>query len=358
MLQLNSAPLRKGHPAWQRLVDPHWVDFVLEHVSPTVRIARTLAVVEGVRSETPDIKTFLVRPNRRFRGFQPGQFVPVRVVIDGVVNERYYSFTSLPATKTVSFTVKRIPGGRVSNWLHDNVFTGSTLELGEPGGEYLLPAEPAPLLLIAGGSGITPNFSLVQAALNRRPGADVVLFYYARSEADFAFQRELLRLAQAHPGFRLHFFPETGPHAQPRFTRQQLDALVPDFAQRRAYVCGPAGLMEAVHSVWQEAGLAANLRREVFAAPTPAAKSSVKAAVTFRRSQRTVQSNKPSLLETAESAGLRPASGCRMGICNTCVCTKVSGTTRDRVTGAIDHTPNSRIKICVSEPVGPVTLDL
>jgi ferredoxin len=66
----------------------------------------------------------------------------------------------------------------------------------------------------------------------------------------------------------------------------------------------------------------------------------------------------PTLLAIAEAAGLRPPSGCRMGICHTCTCTKVSGSVRDRVTGAIDARPGSRIRLCVSEPLGPVTLDL
>jgi ferredoxin len=66
----------------------------------------------------------------------------------------------------------------------------------------------------------------------------------------------------------------------------------------------------------------------------------------------------PTLLAIAEEAGLRPATGCRMGICRTCACTKVSGAVRDRVTGAIDSAAGSRIRLCVSEPLGPVTLDL
>jgi ferredoxin len=80
--------------------------------------------------------------------------------------------------------------------------------------------------------------------------------------------------------------------------------------------------------------------------------------VTFRRSARTVDGGGPTLLAIAEAAGLRPATGCRMGICRTCTCTKIAGRVRDRVTGAVDDAPMSRVRLCVSEPLGPVTLDL
>lgn len=342
------------------LPDSHWIDFALSHVSKTVRVARTLARVEQIVSETADVKTFTVRANANFKGFTPGQYVPVRVIIDGITHERYYSLTGDAEAPTLSFTVKRQPRGLISNWLHDNVRRGDVLELGAAAGDFVLPADlPAKLLFIAGGSGITPIYSLITSALKQRANADIVLLYYARTPADFTFAVALSDLTIGCPHFKVELIAERGDGCRTgRFSAAQLAELAQDYAGRETYVCGPAGLMNAVSALWRDNGLAGRLHREVFSPGTEEAAASAVVPVNFRRSQRTVENNRPTLLQTAEAAGLRPASGCRMGICHTCTCTKISGVVRDKVTGAIDNTPGSRIRICVSEPLGPVTLDL
>jgi ferredoxin len=116
-----------------------------------------------------------------------------------------------------------------------------------------------------------------------------------------------------------------------------------------------------VTSHWTQAGLSQRLKREAFvrdaddaddAAPRAAS------AISFRRSARTVESAAPTLLAIAESAGIRPATGCRMGICRTCTCRKIAGATRDLRTGEISTEDNVDIQLCVNAPVGPVSLDL
>ncbi len=345
----------------KRWIDPDWADFWLSHVSRTIRISRTLARVEKIRQETADMKQFVLRPNANWRSFLPGQCVPVRVLIDGVRHERYYSLTGAPGEPTLSFAVKRQKGGRVSTFLHERVRVGDVVEIGEAAGDFVLPAAPAPLLFVAGGSGITPVFSLLRAAVAVDAAVDVTLLYYARGEADFAFRADIERLAGDAPGVRAHFVAETdGPSRQlsGRFTEAHLRRLVPDYANRLTYVCGPAGLMQAVEDHWRRHELLASLRQERFGTPKQTGKPATHAPVSFRRSQRTTVHTGSSLLETAEEAGLRPAYGCRMGICRTCVCTKVDGVVRDRVTGETDEADNTRIRLCVSEPVGPVTLDI
>jgi ferredoxin len=155
--------------------------------------------------------------------------------------------------------------------------------------------------------------------------------------------------------------PGDGAAPAGRFSSAQLDAFVPDHAQRETFVCGPTELVRAVSRHWRDAGLARRLHVESFAPPRDDAGADEERGsvpVSFRRSARTVDGSGPTLLAIAEAAGLRPATGCRMGICRTCTCTKVAGRVRDRVTGAVDDAPGSRIRLCVSEPLGPVTLDL
>jgi len=345
------------------LVDTHWIDFALQHLDRTFSLTRTFTRVVKTRHETADMTTLVLKPNRRFRGFVPGQYVPVRVAIGGVLHERSYSVTSEPHERTLAITVKRQPTGTVSRWLADEAEPGDVIEIGQAAGDFVLPASAAaPLLFIAGGSGITAVYSLVRAALRRRRDANIVLLYYARGHADLAFARELGELAARHPLFRVAFLPQVlddGRAPAGRFSSTHLATWAPDYPERDAFLCGPAGLTRAVASYWEDAGLTHKLRREAFVLGSDDDRTDrVAASVSFRRSVRTVQSAAPTLLAIAEEAGLRPSTGCRMGICRTCTCTMVSGTVRDRVTGAIESAAGSRIRICVSEPLGPVTLDL
>ena len=346
------------------LPDRHWVDFVLQHVDPALGFARNRARIVAIRAETPDTSTFVLRPARPVP-FVPGQFVPVRVVLGGIVHERPYSPTSAPGAPTLSITVKHQHGGTVSSWLHERAAVGDILELGEPAGEFVLPASfPARLLFVAGGSGITAPYAVLRAALRARHEIDATLLYYSRRAADFAFSRELRELERRHPALRVHLLaqqPDDGTPPAGRFSPEQLGALVPDHLQREVFACGPAPLLDAVSAYWSAAGRAGRVHRESFAPLAEARDDDADRTVvpvSFRRSARTVDCDGPTLLAIAESAGLRPATGCRMGICRTCTCTKISGAVRDRVTGAVDDAPMSRIRLCVSEPLGPVTLDL
>ena len=346
------------------LPDPHWVDFVLQHFDPALSVTRTLARLEAVRVETPDTKSFVLRPATAPIAFIAGQSVPVRVVLGGVVHERQYSPTSAPGDPRLVITVKRHRDGIVSRWLHDRAAPGDVLELGAASGDFTLPAPlPARLLLIAGGSGITAVRAVLHAALRARHDPDVVLLYYARRPADFAFADALRALAHRHARLRLHFLaqqPADGTAPAGHFSAAHLDAWAADYAARHTFVCGPAGLMRAVAAHWADAGVSDRLRSEAFAPPSDdgAAPDREAVPVHFRRSSSTVALAHPTLLAIAEAAGLRPPTGCRMGICRTCTCTKLSGAVRDRVTGAVDRTAGSRIRLCVSEPLGPVTLDL
>ena len=346
--------------------DPHWVDFVLQHVDPTLSLTRTLARIEAVRSEAPDMKTFVLAPKGGPVAFVAGQSVALRVTVGGVVHERCYSPTSAPGGPTLSITVKHQPGGVVSGWLHDRARIGDVVEIGHAAGGFVLPERlPARLLLIAGGSGITAVYAVLCAALRAQSDIPATLLYYARRSADFAFAGELRALERRHGGLRLHLLAQrTEPGAAPagRFSTAHLDAFAPDHAQCETFVCGPAGLIRSVEGVWREIGREDRLHSEAFAPAIDdgAGDGEGRAGVTvhFRRSTRTVEARSPTLLAIAESAGLRPASGCRMGICHTCTCTKIEGVVRDRVTGAVDAAAGSRIRLCVSEPLGPVTLDL
>ena len=336
--------LREGAELWLHELDPTW--------SLTEIRAR---VVEVVR-ETADVKTFVLRPNRRWHGHRAGQYTTIEVEINGVRVRRCYSISSAPADPRVAITVKRVPGGRVSSWLHDHLGTGDVIGLGAAAGDFVLPDhEPARLLLISGGSGITPVMSIIRDLAARAAIRDVTFVHYARSRADVIFRAELEALAARHRGLRLliHTDDEGGG-----FDAAELACRVPDFAERTTYLCGPPGLMARVEQLWDRAGAA--LRRERFVLPTlEGSTDSRLLQLRLARSDRAIAVNTTgTLLEQLERAGQRPASGCRIGICHTCKRRKHHGAVRNLVTGAVSSEPDEDIQLCISVPCSDIELDL
>lgn len=346
-----------------RLVSDSWLDFAVSHVDPLFSVSRTKARVVSIRKETVDAVSVELLPNANWTGFVPGQFLPVKLSIKGVLHERCYSLTGEPTAETVRITVKKQANGLVSRYINEDLVVGDIIEIGAAGGDFVLPQPiPTKLLYIAGGSGITPVYSMIKAALKASPFADIVLAYYGRSYTDFIFLDELEGLKAKHAGLRIQLCI-TGERMFPedlvgRFTPAQLQGYCYDHAGRESFVCGPAGLIEAVMAHYQELGLEHRLHKEYFGLPPVEKDPNASAEVTYSKSGVTVETKAATLLAAAEEAGLKPKFGCRMGICNTCSCTKKEGVVRNVLTGEIDDTPNAQIRICVSEPLSAVTLDI
>ncbi len=315
--------------------------------------ARVVAVVK----ETADVRTFLLRPGAGWRRHQAGQWVSLEVEVDGVRLRRCYSLSSGPSDLFVSITVKRVPGGRVSGWLHDNVRVGDMLSIGPAMGEFVLPetgrSKPTPptgLLLLSGGSGVTPVMSILRELEVRGPIEDVVFVHHARSRADVPFAADLAWIARRNPGLRVIIHcDDEGVRG---FDEARFTEAVPDFARRETYLCGPAPMMVRVEETWLRAGATAKLRRERFAAPiVTRTQGDDEKLVQVRLSAagRTVTAGgEGNLLEQLERAGLTPKFGCRIGICQTCKCRKTSGTVLDLISGAISSEPDEDIRLCTS----------
>lgn len=317
-------------------------DFWLGELRATWSLTERRARVVAVRRETADTKTFELTTPRSWPGHRAGQYVPIEVEIDGVRLRRCYSISSgasEPGRQRIAITVKRVPDGRVSTWLHANVETGDVVRLGLPAGDFVVGAPPRKLLLIGAGSGITPIAAIVRDLVAREEIRDVVVIEAARSDADAIFATSLAQLADATVGLRVvsHRGPLTA------------DVIRPHVADREVYVCGPAPVMDLVTH------LAPRARLERFATPRPAV--SHRARVHLTVANRSVDIAGGTLLEALEGAGERPTYGCRMGICNTCRCHKTSGTVEDALTGAVSSEPQE-IRLCTSIARSDVELAL
>jgi ferredoxin-NADP reductase len=350
------------------LTSPRSVDDYLQLLDPSWSVEEVRARVVEVRAEADDATSLFLRTNENWRGFRAGQFVELSVVIDGVRHTRCFSISSAPEDgQPLRLTIKRIPGGQVSGWANERARVGDLVSLGQAQGEFVLP-DPLPrhLLFVSGGCGITPIASMVRhlAAVGYR--GEIGWMHYARREAMFG--DELAGLTNGPLKLQLAVVLTRGEGASAaspvHFSRARLEAFEPEWAHRLAFVCGPEGLSRTAMSLWGARAAGDRLRVEQFHfTPRPSAVADGAGAaryrLTFTKSRRESEGSAGvPLLAQAESAGVRPSHGCRMGICHTCTCRKVSGVVRNELTGESSSGADEEIRICISTPLSDVTLDL
>ncbi|MER5183391.1 ferredoxin--NADP reductase [Streptomyces sp. NPDC002896] len=306
------------------------------------------ATVTRIIQETADTRTFVLAPHGGPLSYRAGQFCIFRVRVDGRDLLRSYSMSSAPETDDeLMTTVKRVPGGKVSNWLHDHVAGGDELELTEPRGQFCLRPAPAatPLLGFCGGSGITPVLSLAKSTL---AGTDrrVRLLCADRDRPSAIFYEGLAELAERHPG-RLtvvrHLDDERGfldAADIKEFVGADMDA--------DSYVCGPEPFMELVESALQGAGRVFSERfgggqvpppppprQAPTPTPPPAATEGTITILLGNKRVSVPRHANETLLQSARRAGLAPPFSCEAGNCATCMAKLTEGTVTMRVNDAL-----------------------
>lgn len=370
-----------------------YANFLLNEFDPLYAANRMAAEVIDIIQETVQARTLVLRPSVHWKGYAPGQYVPVEIDINGVRHRRYYSISSASSefelTNTIRITVKRVQGGLISNYLHDHISVGNLIHIGSSTGDFLLNSTTdnvvisrqktkisppksgnKPLLFIAAGSGITPIMAMLEALAEHRiqykQQQSIRLIYFAKSTPEMIFFSRLNQLNDKLPGFNfLPYFTDT----QGRVTEQVLKTDCPNITEHKWYVCGPLGFMDTVQSAARSLGIAKeDIKSEAFGAPLPSlalndyinAKESNSALgqVSFTASGQTVDSKgEQTLLELAENAGLKPKFGCRSGICHECKCSKISGQVLNTLSGEIVPEEQQQIQACISVPIGDVSIE-
>jgi ferredoxin-NADP reductase len=361
-----------GSKALAALTSPHGVDRYLEMVNPMWAATDVRARVVDIHRENPDstasdsggaeVATLTLQPTSTWRGHRAGQYVQVGVELPGSARRltRCFSISSaasLPGER-ITLTIRAHDEGQVSKFLVREATVGQMLHLSQAGGEFTLPVSPAtpgpdPLLMISGGSGITPVMSQLRTLLrdghDGKAGRKVTFLHFARSPEDQIFADELAAIAAADNGVDVQL-----RYGDQRFSEFELRRLVPSYRDVDTWACGPAGLIEQVADAFDGS---AKLRIEFFKPPATSS-DTAEGDVTFARSGQSAANTGGSLLQQAETLGLKPESGCRMGICFSCVTTKTEGTVRNILTGEESSLPDEDIRICVSAPVGSCVVDL
>jgi len=336
--------------------------------------ARHTLTVKTVREETSEAKSFGLVPERgeaSFYRYQPGQFLTFRIPHESGEIARSYSLSSAPcADPEMTVCVKRVAGGRGSNWFNDRLTAGARIEASRPSGRFVLRAGNVPLLLIAGGSGITPCISLIKQALveTARP---VKLVYANQNEASVIYRETLDMLADR---FADRFTCEHWFDDERRFlAAADVEAAAIGWETADSYICGPEPLMDmAEETLEKQFGTGATILTERFVSPVddtpaPAPASQAQASVgEFRLTLDGGDHDVPiapgqTLLEAALLAGIDAPNSCTEGHCGTCMARLRSGEVSMASTRALSKRNIERGYVlgCQAQPssAAPIWLD-
>lgn len=325
-----------------------------DHAFHPLRIRRVVAETADASSYVLEVPEALAPTFR----YDAGQYCTFRVRVDGEDLLRCYSMSSAPAVDgELTVTVKRVPDGRVSNWMNDHLAAGDEIEVNQPAGRFCLSPEGGDLVAFAAGSGITPVFSLLKEALatgDRR----IRLLYANRDRASTIFADELDDLV-AGSGGRLevvhHLDVESG------FVDAATVERFGPVGDAEVYLCGPTPFMDVVEGALLAAGVSAErIHVERFAVDEPGEvpDGTDGCLITVTAGGRTETGEHhpgTTLLQTARQLGLSAPSSCEQGNCATCMARLEEGTVTMRVNDALtdDEVAEGWVLTCQSVPTSP-----
>jgi len=287
--------------------------------------------------------------------FTQGQYLTLRSDVGGQDLRRSYSICAGLDDGCLRVGVRKVPDGVFSNWVHQGLRAGDTLEVMPPQGRFFVPLDPRAerhYLGVAGGSGITPILSIMKTVLAREPKSRFTLIYSNRRPASTMFKEEiedlknryLTRLSLHHVFTQEHV---DAPLYAGRLTKEKLaqffGTLIDPRSIDHAFVCGPFQMNDEVEAGLREAGLPEErIHVERFGAPLPTPTDAMKhearpedadgARVTIVRDglsrELVFRKNDPSILDAAACAGMDVPFSCKSGVCSTCRAKVLEGRVR------------------------------
>lgn len=338
--------------------------------------------VVGLVKEASDVTTVVMEPADRGQlpDFQPGQHATVRLRIGGKAVVRSYSMTGparVEERRRYSISVRHAIGqmqdgnavhGEASSYINRHLVVGEQIELRPPSGTFVMPVETTrPLVLLAGGIGITPFVCFLESLVGQPHVPRILLLYANQHGGTHAFKARIDALGRALPGLTvLNFYnaPGDADEAGKDYDvhgRVCADDLSDELLRMRPliYMCGPPAMMSAFADGVVARGVPAfDIRREIFRSPvTPRVETGQTFAVRFQRSDttHTWKSEQGALLGFAESLGLQLPSGCRVGQCESCAVNIVSGTVT-HLHGEAPDDPGACLA-CQAVPTSDLVLD-
>ena len=342
---------------------------------------RKFRIVDKQR-ESDDVCSFYLAPHdgKPLPAFQPGQYLTFQVRLPNQSRPlvRCYSLSERPGMpERYRVSIKRVAGGLVSNHFHDHLSVGDIVDVKAPAGQFCLDlTRQTPIVLIAGGIGITPLLSMLNAALAAGAHREIWFFFGVRESREHVFREHLAALAQQHPGLRLHVCysqPSDADRAATSASFQHGERVSVELLQRvlpssqfEFYLCGPPAMMSGLSEGLKMWGVPEN--KIFFEAFGPATVrkpelqhtggTPVGVKVEFTRSGKKLpwDADAGNLLDFARRHGVTIDSGCRAGNCGTCLVAIRSGEV------AYLHEPGVTVEqgsclACISVPKTALTIE-
>ncbi len=313
--------------------------------------------------------------------YSAGQFLTLLCEIEGKKVRRSYSMSSTPdLDPDIAITIKRVPGGLVSNYLLDNIKVGDTLAVMKPAGNFIFVPEPKKkrhIVLIGAGSGITPLMSILKSALHFEKESLVSLIYGNRHEGSIIFRKHLDELKTQFPDRFTVVHSLTEPDKFWGGYTGRIDKILtvnvlsklPKLPETLFYLCGPEGMMQQAKEGILKLGYPAGaIKQEAFVekAPSPTAApqniQSQQVTLIVRGKQHTVTVGAgETILNAALDAGLDMPFSCQSGLCTACMGKKTSGQVLMQDSDALSQSEldEGYVLTCIAKPMsGDVVIEV
>lgn len=334
-------------------------------------------VCTSVKRESASVQTFTfaTQTGAGFPHYYAGQFITLELEIGGTLVRRCYTLSSSPRglapQDEVAITVKAKDGGKVSNWLHQNILPGIKVKALQPAGKFhVKDAAPEKYAFFAGGVGITPVLSMLRWLISEHSKLDVVFVQCASQANDFLFVEELEGYKKI-PGFQLHMQPSNDHHwsgVVGRLTSEVIQEVIPDLSQRNVLCCGPDGFMSHVQSLAVGLGVPENRYHEESFEIDTHHYGDVDASAGLEQYTITLSSDGQKLecrgdqtvLEAAKDAGVYIPYSCEAGICGSCKVRVLKGQVSGQNDGGLedDEATDGWTLACCYRPVTDLEIDL
>jgi len=298
--------------------------------------------VKNIIQETKDTITLIFHPSPHLLSYQAGQFITLNLTLNNELLDRSYSLCTSPQTDPFpAITIKRVQGGKVSNYLNDNIKVGDQLEIKPVAGNFVLPPKqtnPFTAIFIAGGSGITPILSMIKALLYQKNKNTALLIYASRNTENIIYKKTLEVLERLHPSRLKVIHNLSQPHSswnglKGRLTIPILKQLIQTNALQQKevhyFLCGPKGLMELAHDALEELNINPTyVHQERFYTPTKEPIVTQAKTVTFHyQNEKNVCNIAPgqNILDLALENAIDIPFSCNSGTCNSCKAKCIKG---------------------------------
>ena len=319
-------------------------------------------VVSQVIDETPLAKSFTFKAEDKYQSlfnYQPGQFLTLRLPWENSFLDRCYSLSSSPDESQLTVTVKRVPDGRISNLLNDNIKVGDIVDIAEPSGRFVATDNTLPITLFAAGSGITPIISILKHTL-RKTDRTVTLFYANSDSEQTIFKRQLEALSENYPErftCHHHFSADNG-----RVNETTINHFVGDNIEQEFYICGPSPFMDLTENALLKLGVSDQaIFIERFISDIDIDDEQIQVSSDISEFKATLDGTShtvpylagKTLLESMLADDLKPAYFCQKAKCGMCTVTKTAGevTMRNSDILSDNDKQKGRILLCQSLPL-------